>query len=183
MAWEWVPTASVGAIGIVLTFVAGKQGRDHAERVARDRSSHERTLAEEARRQQRLENAYIELLDMAEKVGYWAQFSYPILEYNPPQPQPELPDLPSQARTEALVKGFGSRVVLHLMTSWRKIVKDMLVQHSIIQFAHSQDQGQIALEARKKFFDLKEPESRAREAIGDQVSAELGHRTYRPTDK
>jgi hypothetical protein len=69
MAWEWVApvataTAGVvaGGIGIFFTWLTGKQARDDA-----------RAAARETREQHRLENAYVDLLDMAERAGQWVQ--------------------------------------------------------------------------------------------------------------
>jgi hypothetical protein len=61
MAWEWVAptaTAALGTVGIVFTWLSGKQGREHAAAMAR-----------EERTQQRLADTYVALLDMAERVG------------------------------------------------------------------------------------------------------------------
>ena len=76
VAWEWVaPTATfaVGAIGIVFTWLSSKQGKDHAERIAKLANEHIEAMAREERTQRRLEECYIALLDMAERAGQWAQ--------------------------------------------------------------------------------------------------------------
>ena len=72
MAWEWVSpvaTASVGMAGILGTWLTGKQGRDDAKAIASQKLGHERLLAKEDRHQQRLEKAYVNLLDMMERAG------------------------------------------------------------------------------------------------------------------
>jgi hypothetical protein len=56
--------------------------------------------AKEARVQQRLENAYIELLDMTERAGQWVQTVYPMINTMPPQSDPPLPTLAEQAHTD-----------------------------------------------------------------------------------
>ena len=72
MAWEWVgpvATATVRVVGIVGTWLTGKQSRDQALATLREQLGHDRLQAREAREQERLESAYLELLKMAERVG------------------------------------------------------------------------------------------------------------------
>jgi hypothetical protein len=45
---------------------------------------------------------------MVERIGQWAQMVKPMLETNPPQPVPPLPDLDEQAEAQALVNALGS---------------------------------------------------------------------------
>ena len=163
MAWEWVPhvaTATVGVAGIVGTWLTANRGL-----------THERRLATEARQQQRLENAYVGLLDVAERVGHWAQLAWPVLDSDPPRPVPELPPLAEQAHTEALVRAFGSDKVLDRMKTWRDIVRTMRALDIQIRAA---DGGQP--DARRDFDGLRAQEVVAREALGDQVAVDLGHR-------
>ena len=59
VAWEWVApvtTGTVGVAGMLFTWLATKQNSDDAG-----------ATAKEARVQQRLENAYIELLDIGHR--------------------------------------------------------------------------------------------------------------------
>lgn len=166
MAWEWVPhvaTATVGVAGIVGTWLTANRGL-----------AHERRLATEARQQQRLENAYIGLLDVAERVGHWAQLAWPVFDTDPPQPAPELPSLAEQAHTEALVRAFGSENVLRQMKAWRDIVREMRTLDNTIRRApHEQS------DPRQRFGELRATEMAAREALGDQVAVDLGHRSGR----
>jgi hypothetical protein len=53
----------------VFTWLSGKQGREHAAEMAR-----------EERTQQRPADTYVALLDMAERVGMWAQMVRPLLD-------------------------------------------------------------------------------------------------------
>jgi hypothetical protein len=180
MAWAWVSpvvasvsTGTVGVVGIWLTWLSGKQGRDHAETIAGQKLAHERLLAKEERRQQRLENAYIEFLDKSERVGHWAQISYPLFDSNPPAPVPPLPTLEEQARVDALVKAFGSDEVLTLAETWRSIVLKMIKCDRLIKMGLEHE---IERSPRVDFAELQPQEREAREAIADQVAAELGHR-------
>lgn len=166
MAWEWVPhvaTATVGVAGIVGTWLTANRGL-----------AHERRLATEARQQQRLENAYVGLLDVAERVGHWAQLAWPVLDTDPPRPMPELPSLAEQAHTEALVRAFGSEQVLRHMKAWRDIVREMRALDITIRLAPAEH-----ADAKAAFDGLRARESTAREALGDQVAVDLGHRPGR----
>ena len=154
MAWEWVaPVATataataLGGAGIVFTWLTGKQGRDHAEAIFNQQLTHEQLLAKEAREQQRLENAYVDLLDMAQRVGHWAQRAYPIMDTNPPQSVPPLPSLVEQAHTGALVNAFGSHGVLERMETWQSVVHQMIATTRLIEL---EDRG-INPTARRHF--------------------------------
>jgi len=84
---------------------------------------------------------------------------------------PELPPLAEQAHTEALVRAFGSDKVLDRMKTWRDIVRTMRALDIQIRAA---DGGE--LDARRDFDGLRAQEVVAREALGDQVAVDLGHR-------
>ena len=131
MAWEWVApvaTATVGVAGIFGTWLTGRQGRDDAKAIASEKLSHERLLSKEAREQQRLENAYVDLLDMTERVGQWAQMAYPRSDTH--QPVPDMPPPEEQAHTGALVKAFGSDEVRERMETWRTVVLEVIYRQS-----------------------------------------------------
>ncbi len=185
MAWEWVSpvaTASAGVvaggIGVYFTWLTGKGGREHAEAIARDQLSHERLLAEEARKQQRLESAYVSLLGMAERSGQWAQMAFPIVGTTPREVA--LPSLVEQANTRALVRAFGSAEVLKRLETWITVVQQMTNTAELIE---QEDMGrQVVQEGerapRARFaLDLRPQERETREAIANQVAVELGHRT------
>ena len=184
MTWEWVgpvATATVGVAGIFGTWLTGKQGRDRAEAISRETLAQERLLANEARKQQRLENAYVDLLDMAERAGQWAQMVLPMIDTNPPQPVPaELPSLEEQAHTVALVQTFGSDEVLERMKTWRAVVKEIITTVELIKWeeadpATRQRDGQAI--ARVALDELRPQERERREALAKQVAFELGCRT------
>jgi hypothetical protein len=72
MAWEWVgpvSTATVGVAGIVGTWLTGKQGREDAKKISDATLANARLLATEARKQQRIESAYLELLETTGWIG------------------------------------------------------------------------------------------------------------------
>jgi hypothetical protein len=188
MAWEWVgPVAAatsgvvVGAVGMVITWLTSKQGRDTSEEISRNTLEQERVLASEARKQQRLEDAYVELLDMAEMVGTWAQMAYPSVAYTTaPQPDPPLPSLEEQAHTNALVKAFGSDAVRQHMANWRSVVDKMITTARSIKWRES---GQSVPQENepnwRRVFDeeLRPQEREERESLANQVAHELGCRS------
>jgi hypothetical protein len=184
MAWEWVGTAAAGVAGMFFTWLTGKQGRDHAETIASEKLEHDRLIATEARQQQRLENAYIELLDIGERVGQWAQMAYPLWDTNPPRRLPPLPSLAEQARSGALVNAFGSAEVLAKFEAWLEVVQKMLATGRLIDY---EDAGNQVREdgdpSPRQVFDLelRPKEAETRRALQDQVAAELGHRRGRKT--
>jgi hypothetical protein len=106
-----------GAVGLAGILVAGVGGW-------RDRAL-SRNLAETARKQQRLAEAYVELIELAEKIGYWASRLRPVvtvdLDYQPPEP----PSLDEQTRVCAKVLAYGSKDVKAKWKSWQECVKEI----------------------------------------------------------
>jgi hypothetical protein len=166
MAWEWVGTTTLGVAGIVGTWLVGKQGRDAT-----------RVDAKEARKQQRLETTYVPLLEMAERTGQWVQMAYPMIDTNPPQPNPaELPSFAEQAHTEAVARAFGSVEVRNRMKTWRAVVTEMI--RTVEQIGREEASGRFSEVSPRVTLDKLRPQEReARDAIADQVAGELGHRT------
>ena len=187
MAWEWVaPVATataataLGGAGIVFTWLTGKQGRDHAEAIFNQQLTHEQLLAKEAREQQRLENAYVDLLDMAERVGHWAQRAYPIMDTNPPQSVPPLPSLVEQAHTGALVNAFRSARGAGADGDLAKRRPPDDRYHQVIEL---EDRG-INPTARRHFdLELRPQKRTTREALANQVAVELGQRAAPEPDQ
>jgi hypothetical protein len=177
MAWEWVApaaTGTVGAYGIFIAWLTGKQGRHHAETITRETLAHERLLAQEAREQQRLENAYVELLRMAERAGQWSQMVYPVVSSGQP-PNTPLPSLEVQADTEALVKAFGSQEVRDLLDVWRAVLKEMISLAEQIEYEEARPQETPSpISLRKAIYDLRPKERETRQALADWVAVELG---------
>jgi hypothetical protein len=184
MAWEWVgPTAAaaVGVVGITFTWLSGKQGRDHAEQMARIGNDHVAAMAREERTQQRLADAYVALLEMAERVGQWAQAVRPMVDTAREQPVPPLPDLAEQATVEARVGAFGSIPVCERLDVWRSIVHDIIGKDSLIRLQEADaEQGRPATDVgqpRLEIHNARPKEREAREALAYQIAVELGHRS------
>jgi hypothetical protein len=80
VVYEWIGTVALGLAGIGATLLAGKFERGHSQR-----------MADEARQQERLADAYVRLLVLVERVGQWAQMVMPLMDTDPPQPVRPLP--------------------------------------------------------------------------------------------
>jgi|GEM_PF-1645035 len=167
MAWEWIGTSVVGGLGIFFTWLTGKQARDDA-----------RATAWEARYQQRLEVAYLELLKMAERAGQWAQFVYP-MHQSGPLPETQLPTFEVQADTAALLKAFGSDAVQERRETWESVVRQMIsaAEQVVWEEAHPSQMPPQGKSARVTIHELRPKEREARAALGNRVAAELKHRT------
>jgi hypothetical protein len=147
------------------TWLATKQNSDDAG-----------ATAKEARVQQRLENAYIELLDMTERAGQWVQTVYPMINTMPPQSDPPLPTLAEQAHTEAVVRAFGSNEVRAHTETWRDLVRQVILTVEQVKWEEGQPTQHSQPSPRLTLEQLRGEERTAREALADQVAVELGHR-------
>lgn len=187
VAWEWVApvcTGSVGALGIVVTGLTARGGRRHAETIAEGRIKHERELAEDARTQARLGEAYVELLSIVTRVGLFADAVRPVVDTNPPASPPPLPPAEEQTRADALVMAYGSRAVGEAYEAWRKSVWDIIRADRMIGLAletnerHGQGQSGIDyMETWGRLEDELRPAQReAREALGEAIAVELRSR-------
>lgn len=174
-------TGVVGVAGIFGTWITGKQGRDHAERVATEKLQHDRELAREARVQQRKETAYVALLEMVERTGQWVFSVLPMIE---PGPELKLPEFDEQARIEALVNAFGSMEVRDLMKNWRSHVRKVISQVNLIHVLekHPTANDPEQRPPRLTLDDLREQERTARETLSAQVATELTHIAADPTE-
>lgn len=184
MVWEWVSpvaTAGAGGLGVLFTWLSGKQGRDHAETVTNQQLTHARQLAYDTRKQQRLESAYVALLDMTERGGHWAHSAYPIVDTNPPREVPPLPSLDEQAHVKALLSAFGSRVVADHLNVWISVIQDLLVAGEKIQLFRERTLAREPGESHPyKVFhsELRPRETKARKAIATQVALELSAKPW-----
>ncbi|QFS92294.1 hypothetical protein FIV07_16135 [Mycobacterium sp. THAF192] len=176
MAWEWVgpvATATVGIAGIFGTWLNGKQGRDDARTLAGESLKHERLLAKEEREHKRLENAYLELLGMAERAGLWASNVHPFMDTDPPQPVPPLPSLESQAHIRALISAFGSEQVKSAMANWVFVMKSMVTVAGEINLEDAEGIRESGENPRLTLDKLRNAELEARKHLAETISAEL----------
>ncbi len=109
----------VGLAGVLVGYVGG----------AKDRQS-VRELADRDRHQERLADAYIALLEMAEKMGVWAASVR--RKMIPPGPEPELPAVDNQISVTAKVNAYGSDAVREKMAVWERAVQAVVSAHTLI---------------------------------------------------
>lgn len=186
MAWEWVAPTVTGVValaGIGSTFVTASRGRSHAERLAAQGHERVEATSREARRQERLASAYVEVLDIAQQIGQWAQSLSPIMDTVPPQPLPPLPPIASQSRAQALVLAFGSQRALKALEAWRTSVRDIEHAHHSLQLAQRslERHGVTGIDEPNIWCNLgtvlKPAEVEARRRLSDVVAADLAART------
>lgn len=95
MAWEWagpVSGAVVGLGGLVAGWRISVGGRKHDERLAQQRHEYETRASDAKWHRDRRADAYVELLDLAERMGAWIGMVHPMWDTDPPR---RLPDIPS----------------------------------------------------------------------------------------
>jgi hypothetical protein len=168
-----------GLVGLAGILVAGLSGwRDR--KTARD-------LADTERKQTRLANAYVDVLDLSERVGYWASQLQPVdasEDYRPPDP----PTMAEQTRVGAKLSAYGSPEVRNLHKTWLKCVGDIVGAATRVRLRlnaaerHQHYEGKPGedlswkdpIEPWSKIYDEYLPaEVKAREALTNQVTKEL----------
>lgn len=155
-----------------------------APKFAADRAAE---LARENRVQQRLADAYLDVLRLTEREGLWLNAlvsnwvaSAIESEYDPiPRLRAPSPELADQATVGALLAAFGSREVMEAHAQWRSKVGPIIDADETLRW-NLQEGGDP--EARPSAEDLQ-PLSRAhkeelltRKSLAEAVAAELGHR-------
>jgi predicted small integral membrane protein len=181
MAWDWVPAVSAATsttivVGMTLwaTSRPGREGREHAETVARQTAEHAEKMAADVRQHKRLESAYIELLQVIERAGNWAGLVCPVMDTNPPRPLPDLPSIDEQVRVRALVTAYGSVKVQELFDEYIGYINEMNVAQQIVAFAKSESDGRTQLEQREKIDrELRPAERQMRDELGEMIAMEL----------
>lgn len=174
-----VSVASSGAVGLAGVLAAGLGGwRDR--RAARERADTER-------KQTRLAEAYVDLLDFCERIGNWVVRLQPIVttvDYQPPSPPPEA----EQARVAAKLAAYGSAEVKALHKTWRDAVNEIVRADQMVRLrlqAREEHKGYVPKPGEDiSWRDPGEPllaihqvhlpaEVKAREALTEQVAKEL----------
>jgi hypothetical protein len=210
MAWDWLSPAisgTVGVGGLFFGWLSGKQSRDQAERLAEHNNEHARLMAEqrdahtrlleddrrgfeqrmveEERRQQRLAEAYLEIMTTTIQIGYSLR---PAVTPKTTAETPKTTADDSQpgvvavreelVRATALAETFASADVNGLFESWRDLVYKVL--EADVRFAANADTGQpghtaidMRLHWRRQARDLRLREADQRKALADLVATEL----------
>lgn len=168
-----------GVVGLAGVLAAGLGGW-------RDRAA-ARELAREERRQARLSDTYVDLLDLAERVGYWVAQLRPITaadDYQPPAP----PTTAEQTRVKAKLAAHGSADVKALHQAWYAVVREIMQEdHRVLlrlQASKRHEHYKAKAGEDVSWRDPTEPwakihdellpqEAAAREALFERVAAEL----------
>src|SRR5262245_50739995 len=95
-----ISSGAVGLTGVIVAAISGWRDRRHSGEEA-----------ETERQQRRLAEAYVDLLQTAERTGQWVSAIHPVIDTVPPQPVPGPPDVTEQARSWALLGAFASEQV------------------------------------------------------------------------
>lgn len=180
MAWEWIGTTVLGLAGIFGTWFTGKQSRDQALVALQEQFDHDRLQAREAREQQRLENAYTELLRVTAQAGYWAQAIEPMVQIGPPLEIP-MPSIEVQVKSAALMTAFATDSVRYLAETWEALLQQMIRYAELVHWEDQHPPQPGDARATRRFDEsprgallrLRPQEKRAREELGAQVRAEL----------
>ena len=179
-----VVTASAGllgtGVGAFITWFTGKQSRDQALEALQEQLGHDRLQAREAREQERLENAYTELLQVTTQAGYWAQAIEPMVQIGPP-PEIPMPSIAVQVKSAALMTAFATDSVRYLAETWEALLQQMIRNAELVHWEdqHPPQPGDgratrpFDRSPRGALLRLRPQEKRAREQLGAQVRAEL----------
>jgi hypothetical protein len=171
MAWEWVePTATgvVAVAGIAGTLWSGRLSRTSAERIAQE--THERAMeaAREQRRQERLAVAYVEVLQIAESVGHWAQSFGVVMD----RAEPPLPPLAEQVRARALLLAHGSPDVRAAHHAWASVVDQINLAASNVARDRA-ERDSTAEDRRRLGLELAPVERERRRELAREIAGEL----------
>jgi hypothetical protein len=141
--------------------------------------AHERDMAAEARRHERLEQAYMELLNYLSRHWDWARSVRPFWG-QPPTPEP----LPREERwrIEALVTAYGSEEVRRLLKDWGERAAKIENADTTIRMVEKSRNAsqQMEDEAREEHIAIssyKDAMWKADEAIRERVRQELAGRS------
>jgi hypothetical protein len=130
VAWEWVAPVSsasgaviVGGIGIISTLMLSRRNAEQAEKIAELNTNHTEKLAREARRHDRLEAAYVDLLVFAQRAGAWAEAFRPLKE-DDPEAAP-LPPKEEWQQVQARADAYGSPELRHVFRWYLLILREI----------------------------------------------------------
>lgn len=167
-----------GATAIAAVAVTGIGGwRDRA---------HQRAMADTERKQTRLADTYLGLLEYVEKLGFWAQNIRPTT-YVDGSPI-NLPDFDSAAAVSAKVDAYGSNLVRERLSEWWTVTYEIRLTERLVREEHQAAQGPPAEDIyeslgedlpdwetpwRRIVDELRPAEKAARKALKAQVTAEL----------
>jgi hypothetical protein len=140
MTYEWVSpsaTAVTAGLGLFFTWLTSKQGREHAENVARQACAAARQLAHDARKG----DAYVDLLAFVTQAGYTLAALNPVVKLvDDPEP-PALPGPDAQALYNAKVHAHGTTEVIKLYEEWYDHARNMIANTRRLKLAEGLQSG------------------------------------------
>jgi len=135
---------------------------------------HDREIAQEARSQERLEEAYLALGQYLSRFEDWARSVHPFLG---PVPAPDPLQPEERWRIQALVTTYGSEEVQSLLDRWGECAQRIENADVTIRMANeSRDLGELdreALREKHALEDYRKAMRDAADAIRSQVRREL----------
>jgi hypothetical protein len=174
----WASAAIAGVSVVSSAVVAVVTPRYAAQRAAE--------LARENRVQQRLAEAYLDVLRIAEREGLWWNaeaynlWAHAVEDDDDPIPRrrPSPPELADQATVAALLAAFASSTVRARYSDWRQAVETLSDAHrAIIWNLHQDYPRSPTVEDLAPMREVAGPqEEAARERLAEAIAAELGHR-------
>jgi hypothetical protein len=175
-------------LGAVLAAGGGLLGEWQSNRLGTKRDdrahAHERLMAREAVKQDRLERTYTELGIYVAHYADWARSVHPDWGHVPaPDPMP-----PSERwRVETLVRNHGSPEVRRLLQEWREHVGKIENADAMIRLSErSRDPESSfhdeALQEQHALQDYRRAMGEAADALRAQMWAELDHQVQIPGD-
>ncbi len=144
----------------------------------KSRYSHEKELAREARRQERLDEAYLQLGIYLARHEDWARSVRPF-RGQPAAPDPMPPG--ERWRIQTLITNYGSPEVRGLLGRWTEVARKIENADQVIELAN-QARGpapELNEEARREHMAMEDYKKELAEAVDDiraQMNAELAGR-------
>ena len=123
---------------------------------------------------ERRADAYVELLEVAEDIGHVVAVAFPMVETNPPRPEPELPSGVRQGRARARIAAFGSREVKAAADIWLEAASSALsTAEEVAFFRRAANASEREIRARQRLEDARAAEQAARGALDEAINADL----------
>lgn len=142
-------------------------------------------LARETSSQERLADAYLEVLGSVEREGQWFQSRGDILVAHTDEyfsgrlPSLSRPELSERSRARALLGAFGSTQVKQRYQAWTLAAASLEEEHSILEWNWHEESGDPSrpidpATLKRLLEELQPAEVAAREALANTVAGELG---------
>lgn len=142
-------------------------------------------LARETRSQERLANAYLEVLGSVEREGQWFHSRGEILVartdpcFSGRVPSLSKPELGERSKAKAFLGAFGSTLVKQRYLAWTLAAASIDDEHSVLEWNWHEEGGDpsrpIDPTTLKRLLEKLQPdEAAAREALASAVACELG---------